>query len=37
MTENICKNCKFYPKEGENYPLVCGGCCEFYPNLFEEK
>ncbi len=37
VKDTSCNNCLHMPKEGENYPEVCGICREFYDSFFEEK
>jgi len=35
--DTTCNGCKHQPKEGENYPEVCGTCCRWYGDGYEAK
>ena len=37
IKDQNCNGCIHKPKEGENYPEVCGTCCRWYGDEYEAK
>ena len=35
--KKVCDGCKHEPELGEPYPIVCGECSRWYPDMYEES